>query len=424
MTAFDRVEPRLPELMAELAPATVPDYFDDMLRQTGRTRQRPAWASLERWLPMDVVARPSSFRAPALRPLLILIIIGLLAAAALALYAGSQRTRLPEPFGPARNGLVVVATGDGDIAAVDPMTGSTSTLIGGATNDVGPWFARDGQHFMFVRLAGEDIGAYWVANADGSGAREVVPSPVEWFEWSDAGDRIVVTQLRGETKATLVVDVESGAATLLDVGMEITRPIWRPGHDQIVFSTEAVDAGPTYFLVDSDGAGLRKIAGVSPDAINDPIISADGSKLVYSTWTEDAGQQGRIHVVDIDSGVDEALMFEGSEGSNEFPYVFSPDGSKLLLERHGTDPSYEVNGVGGYRLVVVSVDGAGPAVPIGPPLPSGTGGAHAEFSPDGTQVLANYFADQSTWLLEADGSNGERVDWASNGDFSWQRLAP
>ena len=37
MTAFDRIEPRLPELMAELAPASVPDYFDDMLRQTGRT---------------------------------------------------------------------------------------------------------------------------------------------------------------------------------------------------------------------------------------------------------------------------------------------------------------------------------------------------------------------------------------------------
>ena len=30
MTAFDRIEPRLPELMAELAPASVPDYFDDV----------------------------------------------------------------------------------------------------------------------------------------------------------------------------------------------------------------------------------------------------------------------------------------------------------------------------------------------------------------------------------------------------------
>jgi hypothetical protein len=104
MTAFDRIEPRLPELMAELAPASVPDYFDDMLRQTGRTRQRPAWASLERWLPMDVVARPTILQAPALRPLLVLLLIGLLIAASVVFYAGSQQTRMPAPFGPARNG--------------------------------------------------------------------------------------------------------------------------------------------------------------------------------------------------------------------------------------------------------------------------------------------------------------------------------
>ena len=102
MTAFDRIEPRLPELMAELAPASVPDYFDDMLRQTGRTRQRPAWASLERWLPMDVVARPTMFRAPALRPLLVLLLIGLLVAAGLALYAGSQQNEAAGAVRPAR----------------------------------------------------------------------------------------------------------------------------------------------------------------------------------------------------------------------------------------------------------------------------------------------------------------------------------
>ena len=44
MTAFERIEPRLPELLADLAPARVPDYFDDLLLATARTRQRPAWA--------------------------------------------------------------------------------------------------------------------------------------------------------------------------------------------------------------------------------------------------------------------------------------------------------------------------------------------------------------------------------------------
>ena len=57
MTAFDRFETRLPELMTELADPGYPDYVTDMLRQTARTRQRPAWSAPERWLPVSAFAR-------------------------------------------------------------------------------------------------------------------------------------------------------------------------------------------------------------------------------------------------------------------------------------------------------------------------------------------------------------------------------
>ena len=62
MTAFDRIERRLPELFDELAGAGIPDYFDDMLQRTTQARQRPAWSALERWLPMGVIARPLPIR--------------------------------------------------------------------------------------------------------------------------------------------------------------------------------------------------------------------------------------------------------------------------------------------------------------------------------------------------------------------------
>ena len=238
------------------------------------------------------------------------------------------------------------------------------------------------------------------------------------------GDRIVASRdVPGGGSTTSIVNVGDGTSTALDAGYRIDAPFWRPGHDQIVFLTDAGD-GPVYHLINADGTGAHRIEGVSPDAINRPVLSADGSKLVYSTWADGVGLQGRIHVVDIDTGVDEPLMFEGSEGTNEFPYAFSPDGSKLLLERHAGEPSYEVNGEFGYRLVVAPADGVGPAIPIGPAMPSGSSGATAEFSPDGTQVLAFYKHDQSTWLLEADGSGGEQVDWNPQGEFNWQRFAP
>ena len=126
MTSFDRFEQRLPDLMTDLAAARVPDYFDDLLQQAARTRQRPAWSSLERWLPMGVTAlSPVSNRARSFAGLAILALVGLLVAAGLFAYVGAQPQRLPAPFGPAGNGLMYYASGDGDIYSVDPTIWQT-----------------------------------------------------------------------------------------------------------------------------------------------------------------------------------------------------------------------------------------------------------------------------------------------------------
>jgi YVTN family beta-propeller protein len=95
MTAFDRIEARLPELMDELAPAHVPEYFDTMLGQSARTRQRPAWRAPERWLPVGVVPRTASVRQVPWRPIVLLAVVGLLAAGALVVLSGSRNRGLP-----------------------------------------------------------------------------------------------------------------------------------------------------------------------------------------------------------------------------------------------------------------------------------------------------------------------------------------
>ena len=165
MTTFERFERSIPELMTELAPAQVPDYFDDMLRQTAAHRQRPAWSFLERWFPVGVIAQSVPLRPFPWRQLMILALLGLLIAAGLAAYVGSS-PRVPAPYGPARNGQIAFNTADGDIAAVDPVTGTVTPLIGGPTQDVAPWFSPDGRRFVFVRTVdgGE---AYFVADANG-----------------------------------------------------------------------------------------------------------------------------------------------------------------------------------------------------------------------------------------------------------------
>ena len=90
MSSSERYERRLPELLDELAAPRTPAYFDDILGQVGRTRQRPGWTFPERWLPMSAV---SERLAAAPRVPLRAVVV-----AALLLLAARRR---PSPSSPA-----------------------------------------------------------------------------------------------------------------------------------------------------------------------------------------------------------------------------------------------------------------------------------------------------------------------------------
>ena len=105
-----------------------PTTSTEVLQRTATARQRPAWSSLERWLPVDTTFRRSVFARPTpVRQLALLLLIGLLIAALVAFAVGSRRSTLA-PYGLARNGDVV-ASRDGDIYAIDAAT-SAESLIG------------------------------------------------------------------------------------------------------------------------------------------------------------------------------------------------------------------------------------------------------------------------------------------------------
>ena len=54
--AFDR---HVSDWLHADAEHRVPEHLDAVLRRTRTERQRPAWSSLERWLPMDTLSRTS-----------------------------------------------------------------------------------------------------------------------------------------------------------------------------------------------------------------------------------------------------------------------------------------------------------------------------------------------------------------------------
>ncbi len=117
-----------------------------------------------------------------------------------------------------------------------------------------------------------------------------------------------------------------------------------------------------------------------------------------------------------------AVSDKGVDFSPNYPFTdlsprFSPDGTKLLVERYEDTT---------YQLTILAADGRGPIVPLGTMHPQGTDGAWATFSPDGTKVLATYQDDGTTWQFDVLTGQAERLDWSIPKGYaaSWQRLAP
>jgi hypothetical protein len=93
MIPLDPLERQISQGLDDLAGTNLPTYLDDILRRSDRMRQRPAWASPGRWIPMTVRTIPSS-TAPPLRMAWAVLLIALLAVvlAAGAAIVGSQLT--------------------------------------------------------------------------------------------------------------------------------------------------------------------------------------------------------------------------------------------------------------------------------------------------------------------------------------------
>ena len=66
MITNDAFERKVSDWLHADAEHRIPDHLDAVLRRTSVERQRPAWSSLERWLPVDTTF--AGRLTPAMRP--------------------------------------------------------------------------------------------------------------------------------------------------------------------------------------------------------------------------------------------------------------------------------------------------------------------------------------------------------------------
>ena len=96
MSPERRFEQDLPSLLEDLYLGPTPTYRDHVLQQTARTRQRPAWLVLERWLPMvDIAGQPVLVRRLPWRTIGLVVLLMALLVVALAALAVGGRPNLP-----------------------------------------------------------------------------------------------------------------------------------------------------------------------------------------------------------------------------------------------------------------------------------------------------------------------------------------
>ena len=370
---------------------------------------------------MGVLAQPVPARPLPGRTIILVALAALVALVGASVFIGSQ-PKLPPPFGLARNGVIVVGTPDGDLVAVDPLTSQSTMVLGDPAVDLAPWVSHDGQRILFVRAGPDDLETVMIANVDGTEVRPLIagsaPETFIWWDWSADDRRVVVTFLEGALERLGTVDVATGVMTRLDIGgVSVREPSWRPNHDEIVFRGDGVVDGTLthgLFLVQADGSGIRPILTArSSLGFLGTSLSPDGRSVAYARWhTPD--EQGRIRIVDIDTGVDRQVSQATDPDQIDLAPLVSPDGSRVAIERYGP-------GIEGYRLAVIPSSGAGPELLFGPDQPSRSNGAIKLFSPDGTQLLVHYNADASNWLFDLTTGEGQRVNWPMTDAFAWQR---
>lgn len=419
---FDRTLGRW--LDSEVASPSPQDLLASILSDTSAVaprsarlaRLRRSWSAGGR---LEILASSGS-RQLAWVALLAMLIIALLV---VALSIGSP-SRLPEPFGPAANGLIAYEV-DGDIFVGDRASGTSRLIVGTDDLDSMPVYSPDGTHLAFTRLAPGGR-PFDIVVVDESGGNPVIVTDqpvadIEWLDWTPDSRAVVFTSPVNGRALQIAASDGSGVATLVD-GLAVDGPVYRPpGGDLILFRGED-ENGVGLYTVRADGADL--IALIPPAVsrnmgrdLREPRWSPDGSKIAYQKWSDELGQM-RSYVMDANGTGSRPLPHHPDAWYEGWP-VWSPDGTRIAIQRifnDGTDAQRA-----GIPLAVIALDGQDPAVAVGTRL-SGDG-LRVEWSPDGTQLLAKSDRDRQVFI-DPGGGRSEQAFWNSTSFPAWQRIAP
>ena len=352
MTSNDGQDRRLTAWLEDDAVLRAPQSLETaFIEGVATKRQRPGWATTERWVSMETRALFG-----AVPPLMaIAISILLLAAIAAGTYAvgSSLTTPLPDAIGLAVNGRIAFDS-DGDIITVAADGNDRVTLTSGGAIDVVPTWAPDGTRLAFWSAEAE--AGPWdlvVVRADGSGATTIAsdiagapePSDPPWaLTWSPSGDAIAfhsvvapdcVPTLEGYcgTRIFIASTDGSGVRQVGDPAIDAWAPAWSPDGSSIAFGGPIASGGTRDFVnglyvMEQDGSSVRRIGGVA----------GDGLAFAWSSWSPNGSsivtQAGPWphHIYRVDTASGEVTTISEHTLDENVP-TWSPTGKSIAFIR-------------------------------------------------------------------------------------------
>ena len=478
MTANDGLDRALTDwLQDETAPRARDGAVDAFAARVPATRQRPAWATTERWASLETRARFGATPRAVVVGASILLLT-LLVAATIAIGASLQRSlsvlqrSLPDPFGPAGNGLIVYSTAD-SVWAVELDGEGPRRLTPDDEFAAAVYWSLDGTRFSYESLAsslgdgctgqyspssqrcepprnaGPEVRAaplvdvpvpgtfvsrqVIVREADGTNrivltnAVANTPGP---HSWSPDGERLAFSRsltdpedmrppcsFAGAFCGSRIFVASTDGERFEQVGdpvLDAISPVWSQQGDAIYFVGSPAGTATDYRLyrMDADGTDLR--------LIGDPTtyhweFQRTNLRTIDLSPAGDAivsQFQGQIFTMDVATGEARQLTYSFEHDSASW----SPDGTQILVTRY--------NGPGGRsRPVIIDVQASAERE-----LDVWIDGAR--WSPDGTSIVGRAWDDASVMVVDLtdEGSESENARLLETSEraiaVDWQRVAP
>ena len=284
-----------------------------------------------------------------------IVVLALIAVAASLVYVAGHYRRLPPPYGPARNGLIVFDIGK-HLYIAEP-DGTAVPLNIGLGTSWNPAYSPDGTKLAFYSQAERTPSrvSLFVADGDGTNARPIT------------GDMAVV-------------------------GDKLASIGWSPDSRRIAFASSEKGVPSSLYIAEADGSGVSRLTNDAVDRVF-PTWSPRGDFIAYQRVDETGAG---IAIMAPDGTGERTLMNDGVMVGYNFAWpVWSPDGTKLAFQHFNTQRQREEVGFVDLNRRYV-------------PAPEDTAAEAPQWSNDGTRLA--YFLVDTTKLVVLDVATGKRME--------------